>query len=105
MQSHYDLYPEESSKFMLTLIGTLFKYTLLTLTILVLSHIIQIEGVTISQHVWNGMHYFSSYSPKAQAKALTEDFTKSVNKHTQDLNRMDAEVTPEDQKVKRTHLF
>ncbi len=84
---------------MFSLIGSIFKYSLLTLTILVLSHIIEIQGVTISQHVLRGMHFISGFSPQNQTIAIKEDFIKSINKRTQDFNKIDSEVSPDDQKA------
>lgn len=84
---------------MFSLIGSIFKYSLLTLTILVLSHIVEIEGVTISEHVRRGMHFFGSFSPVGQAKSIQSDFKNIMNKRTEDLNKIDAEVSAADQKA------
>jgi hypothetical protein len=84
---------------MFKLIGTIFKYSLLVLVILVLSHIVEIQGVTISQHVLNGMHFASGYSPKKQAERIQEDYSKALQTRMKELNKLDAEVSPEDQKA------
>ena len=84
---------------MFSLIGGIFKYSLLVLTILVLSHIVEIKGVTISQHVLNGMHSMTGYSPQSQASKITDSFSKSIQERVKDLNRVDAEVSSEDQKA------
>jgi hypothetical protein len=81
------------------LIGAVFKYTSLVLVVLVLSHIIQIQGVTVSQHVLNTMNFVTGYSPKSQADRITASFTKTMEKHISDLNKIDAEVTTDDQKA------
>ena len=84
---------------MFKLIGLIFKSSLLVLVILVLSHIIEIKGVTISQHVLNGMNTFSGYSPQRQAQKITEDYTKTVKLRMNELNKLDSEVSPDDQKA------
>jgi hypothetical protein len=40
-------------------LGSIVKYSGLVLLILVLSHIVEIKGVTISQHVENGLNHLS----------------------------------------------
>ena len=84
---------------MFHLIGGIFKYTFLVLTVLILSHVIEIKGVTISQHVLNAMHFVSGYGPRAQIDHITSDFTMTMQKRVNDLNKIDNEVTPEDQKA------
>ena len=84
---------------MFSFLGSVIKWSLLTLTIIVLSHIIEIQGVTISQHVLNGMHMVSGYTPKNPVKTIKEDYVKTMNKRMEDLNKIDQEVTPEDQKA------
>jgi hypothetical protein len=84
---------------MFKLIGAIIKYSLLVLTILVLSHIVEIQGITISQHVLNGMHLMSGYSPKKQVQKIQEDYSKSLQSRMSELNKLDAEVSPEDQKA------
>jgi ABC-type phosphate/phosphonate transport system substrate-binding protein len=84
---------------MFSLIGAVFKYSFLVLVVLVLSHIVEVQGVTISQHVLNGMHAISGYTPKAQAEKITSSFTKTMQERMKDLNKLDNEVSPEDQKA------
>ena len=84
---------------MFSVIGAVFKYTSLVLVVLVLSHIVQIQGVTISQHVLNSMNYVSGYSPKAQASRITASFTNTMEKHLNEINKVDPEVTSADQKA------
>ncbi len=84
---------------MFKLIGAILKYSLLVLTILVLSHVIEIQGVTISQHVLRAMHAMTGYSPQNQAVKITESFKASVQEHVNELNRVDAEVSGADQKA------
>ena len=84
---------------MFNLIGSIIKYSLLVLTVLVLSHVVEVQGVTISQHVLNGMHWVSGYSPKIQADRITAGITQSMQKHVDALNKIDTnpEVSHADQ--------
>ena len=87
---------------MFNLIGGIFKYSLLVLTVLVLSHVVEVQGVTISQHVLNGMHWVSGYSPKMQANRITAGISESMQKHVEELNKIDTnpgEVSPADQQA------
>ena len=86
---------------MFELIGGIFKYTLLTLAILVLSHIIEVQGVTISQHVLKTMHWVSGYSPKIEANRITADISRSMQVHVNELNniRVDSEVSSADERA------
>jgi hypothetical protein len=84
---------------MINLIGNILKYSLLVLVIIILSHIIEIKGVTVSQHVLNGMHSVSGYDPKSQAERLTSDITKTMQKHVDDINKAGSDVAPADQKA------
>jgi hypothetical protein len=93
---------------MFNLIASIFKYSLLVLTILVLSHIIEIKGVSISQHVKNAMNWTSGLSPTHEATKVSQEIssavtsaTKSVadlkNHHEEAVKAMDADITPQDQ--------
>jgi hypothetical protein len=84
---------------MFSLIGSILKYSLLVLTVLVLSHIVEIQGVTVSQHVLNGMHWVSGYNPKTQADKITADFSKTMQNRVDQLNKIDSEVSPADQQA------
>jgi hypothetical protein len=84
---------------MFSFIGTLIKYSLLVLTILILSHIIEIQSVTISQHVLNGMHWISGYSPKSQVTHLSNEISHAVQSRVGEINKIDAEVSRDDQKA------
>jgi hypothetical protein len=87
---------------MFSLIGSIFKYSLLVLTVLVLSHVVQIQGVTISQHVLNGMHAVSGYSPKIEADRITAGISQSMQKHVDQVNQINTgagEVSPADQQA------
>ena len=87
---------------MFKLIGAIFKYSFLVLAILVLSHVIEIQGVTVSQHVLNGMHMLSGYNPKTKATQITTDYSKIMEAHIKELNSIDtggAEASLEDQKA------
>ena len=84
---------------MISVIGGIFKYSLLVVTVLVLSHIVEVKGVTISQHVLNAMHGVSGYNPKIQADRITASFTKTMQSRVSELNRIDAEISSDDQKA------
>jgi len=83
---------------MLKIIGSILKGSLLVLVILVLSHIIQIRGVTLSQHVQNGLDFITQFSPTKQAQQIQDTYTKSVQKRIEQLNSSDPEINPEDQR-------
>jgi hypothetical protein len=74
---------------MFKLIGGIFKYTLLVLTVLVLSHVVEVQGVTISRHVLHAMHGVSGFSPKQQANRITADISNQMQKHVEELNQID----------------
>ncbi len=83
---------------MMNAIASFFKYTALVLTILVLSHIIQVKGVTISQHVENGMNWVSGSRGNAGIHSITRQFS-SANSHSENRSIDDADgVSPSDQK-------
>jgi hypothetical protein len=94
---------------MLTLIGNIFKYSLLVLTILVLSHVIEIKGVSISQHVQNGMNWVTGFNPTREVNHVTREISSTVsnvtgnlaafkNHHVDEANKaLDADITPQDQ--------
>jgi hypothetical protein len=62
---------------MMNAIAGFFKYSALVLTILVLSHIIQVKGVTISQHVENGMNWVSGSRSNAGLTTITRQFSSA----------------------------
>ncbi len=84
---------------MLKLIGSIFKYSLLVLVILVLSHIIEIKGTTISQHVLNGMKSVTSFSPSRQINQITDSYSRSMKTHIEEIQKVDSEINSEDQKA------
>ena len=96
---------------MFKLIGGVFKYSFLVLVILVLSHIIQIRGVTISQYVDYGINTVSGVAPKglfhspSEIANLKADLASSLQDHTKQLNEAaDLSISAEDQK-KLDHLI
>lgn len=73
---------------MMNAIASFFKYSALVLTILVLSHIIQIKGVTISQHVENGMNWVSGSRSHAGINTITRQFSSA---HLEDADGVSAD--------------
>lgn len=68
---------------MMNAITGFLKYSALVLTILVLSHIIQVKGVTISQHVENGMNWFSGSRSHAGLTTITRQFSSANSREEQ----------------------
>ena len=81
---------------MFKLIGSIFRYSLLVVTILVLSHIIEIKGTSISRHVENAMHWVGGYSPKSEIDRVSRSVSSAVREHNEKIK--DAEISAEDQK-------
>ncbi len=84
---------------MFNFIGGVFKYTGLVLLILVLSHIIEVKGVSISNHVLRVMNGASSLNPKEQADKITAEFSKTMQTRVTDLNKLEKEISTDDQKA------
>jgi hypothetical protein len=93
---------------MLTLISGIFKYSLLVLTILVLSHVIEIKGVTISQHVQNSLNWITSLNPTREVHQVSREISStasnlsatlaSVKNHSEEAHKaLDSDITPQDQ--------
>jgi len=82
---------------MINAIVTVFKYSALVLTILVLSHIIQIKGTTISQHVENGMNWVSGGRSHASITTrVTQELSSAIHLNSK-VEPLDADITHEDQ--------
>ena len=64
---------------MFTLIGKVVKYSAVVLLVLVLSHIIQIRGTTISQHVENALNSIAGMQPKREITRVTQELSSSVS--------------------------
>ena len=84
---------------MLNFIGGVFKYTFIVLAVLVLSHVIEIQGSSISQHVYRTMHLFPSLNPKLSADRITSSFSKTVEDRMSQLKSIDNEISTDDQKA------
>jgi hypothetical protein len=84
---------------MIKAISAVFKYSFLVLVILVLSHVVEIKGVSISQHVLNGMHLISGFTPQKQAQKIAEDYSSILNKRIKEIDQGEFEVSPEDRKA------
>jgi hypothetical protein len=83
---------------MIKTIGAILRYSLLVLVILVLSHIIEIKGVSISKHVLNGMHVVSGFAPDKVARQISGDYTKALQERFQSLEGTEAALSKEDQR-------
>ncbi len=69
------------------------KYSALVLTVLVLSHIVQIKGTTISQHVENGMNWVSggrSYANNSISR-VTQQFSSAIQQNPSKAEKEDAD--------------
>jgi GMP synthase PP-ATPase subunit len=86
---------------MFSLISGIFKYSTFALVVLVLSHVIEIQGVTVSRHVEKWVKFAGVYSPEKQAKLLTEEYKASLEARMKELHKLDADISPEDQKALR----
>ena len=84
---------------MLKLIGSIFKYSLLVLAILALSHIVEVKGVSVSQHVLNGMKFITGFSPSRQINQITESYSNTMKTHFEEIQKADPEINPDDQKA------
>jgi hypothetical protein len=86
---------------MFAMIGSVLKYTFLVVVVLVLSHIVEVKGVSVSQHVLNGMHWVSGYSPTSQANRITASLSKTMEAHVRELDKIgdSSDVTPADQQA------
>ena len=94
---------------MLKLIGAIFKYSTLVVVILVLSHIVEIKGVTVSKHVENALNFVGGFNPKQISKNLSaqlKDQYKKIDEIGSEASSIlektrapaDAGVTAEDEK-------
>jgi len=84
---------------MIAAIRAVLKYAFMVLLTLVLSHIIEIKGISISQHVLNGMHLVSGFNPVDRVRNLTTDYTNTLNKRMKEIDQGDLEIKPEDSKA------
>ncbi len=84
---------------MMGAIQTGLKYSLLVLLILVLSHVIEIKGVSISQHVLTGMHLVSGFSPWGEVRKLTEEYSKTIDRRKKEIEEGAIEFNPADEKA------
>ena len=71
---------------MINAIAGVFKYSALVLLVLVLSHIVQIKGTSISQHVENGMNWVSGGHSRAgnTISKVTQQFSSAVHHDTKE---------------------
>ncbi len=83
---------------MLKTIGSIIRYSLLVLVILVLSHIIEIKGTSISQHVLNGMHLASGFAPDRMARKISGEYTQALKARMKALEGTESALSKEEQK-------
>jgi hypothetical protein len=83
---------------MLKTIGAILRYSLLVVVILVLSHIVEIKGISISQHVLNGMHVVSGFAPDRMARRLSGDYTRAIQERFKSVEGSEAGLSKEDQR-------
>ena len=84
---------------MLGLISSLIKYSLFAVVVLVLSHLVEFQGQTISKHVEKWMKVAQIYTPEKQAKLLSEEYKGALDARMKELNKLDADISPEDQQA------
>lgn len=90
---------------MIAFIGSIIKYSIITITVLILSHVIQIGGTTISDYVKNTLDWASLYSPSTPGKpgkpgkGFMESLSDTMNGRLKEIDQIDSEVTPQDQKA------
>jgi hypothetical protein len=87
---------------MFAIIGNILKYSVLALTVIVLSHVIQIRGRTVSQHVEHSMNWIAG-GPR-EVTRVTQELSSSVvgafRERTSRVERApDADITASDQKA------
>jgi hypothetical protein len=82
---------------MIQLIVGIFKYSVLVFVILVLSHVIQVKGVTVSRHVENAMNWVSGANPSRSFNDSVVEIQEGVKRRNESLNHA-AEFSSEDQK-------
>ncbi len=84
---------------MLSFMSAVFKYTTFAGIVLVLSHVIEIQGVTVSRHIEKLVKIAGVYNPEKQAKLLTEEYKASLEARMKELHKLDADISPEDQQA------
>jgi hypothetical protein len=77
---------------MIKIIGSVFRYSLLVLVILVLSHVVEIKGVSISQHVLNGMQFLTAFTPTRMAQKISSDYSQALRQRLKALENKDGPV-------------
>ena len=82
---------------MFKVIGAVFKYTMLVLTILILSHIIQIKGVSLSDHVLNAMNTVGNFSPTHEVQKMARTLQKEAAHLKAVEKASEPEMSPDDE--------
>ena len=86
---------------MFSFLSAIFKYSAFALIVLVFSHVIEIKGMTVSRHVEKWVKIAGVYSPEKQAKVLSEEYKTIMEARMKDLQKLDADISAEDQKALR----
>ena len=86
---------------MFSFLSAILKYSIFALVVLVFSHVIEIQGVTVSRHVEKWVKIAGVYNPERQARLLTEEYKASLEARMKELHKLDADISPEDQKALR----
>jgi hypothetical protein len=74
------------------------KYAALVLLVLVLSHIVEVKGVSISRHVEHALNSVTSFSPKQEATKMGRELSANIQSHVLQLKAVEnSEFTDEDQ--------
>ena len=85
---------------MFSFIGSVLKYSALILVILVLSHVVQIRGVTVSQHVEHGLNWITGINPKPPSLGrMSASIDNAFRDHVKSAHEAaDIDMPSEDQK-------
>lgn len=67
------------NKPMLNIIGAVFKYSVLVVVVLVLSHVVQIRGVSISRHVEHALDWTGEFSPRKITRSIGSALSSKLN--------------------------
>ena len=69
--------------------------------ILVLSHVIEVKGVSVSIHVLHFMNGASLLNPKAQADKITAEFSKTMQTRVNESNQINKVIEASQRKKSR----
>lgn len=78
---------------MLSIIGSVFKYSVLVVVVLVLSHVVQIRGVSISRHVEHTLDWVGEFSPSKLTRSISSKLSFQDRVEKIDSTRSSAETS------------